>query len=508
MAEEGELRRQQEAMKAAEEQLDGQASQQPPMPQGVASTDPQSNGHAHANAPSDPPDTADSATEAAVAEAAAAVAQATPALAASPAASQVATPAATPAVTLAVEPASAAPASAAKAATAVPARVTAACATSTAERPSGVPGRCHAVSVGSQAFDTELDRASFDVLQTGDVLLYATSSLGARFNQAVQLSKWNHTSLVVRAATQAQFEQLQTLVPEDYAYSPASAVSRERLFVFEVVPRRGVTLFPLEARLARMVKRIKFLAVRPLNHEQSTSFTEAQFSALFDFMKSVQGRELETASRQMFRTLLLRGPCGSCCRNVCCFSLGNNADDWDEFFCSELVIAALQQLGVVQGPPRESQPAIGLISNEVLPTHFTSDSVGPSSLDSSLCPGYSYGKELLLMWPGSQSKSQLLEWKSLLRRWDRMRRLNTVAYATNFLGRVRARQKSRPSNKARRHRWLAETSEKLGQMADGVRNLFSRRTSRASRTPQTPQLHNPADCRNDGADAIPSRQNA
>ncbi len=112
-----------------------------------------------------------------------------------------------------------------------------------------------------------------DGLGTGDVLIYRTRDLGARFNSCVLRSRWSHVGLVVKMPREAAAPMYQ----KDYAASMSTG-GREELHVFEACPRRGVALFPLEPRLARTIGSIKWLAVRKLTYGRPTFMSSAKTS--------------------------------------------------------------------------------------------------------------------------------------------------------------------------------------------------------------------------------------
>ena len=216
---------------------------------------------------------------------------------------------------------------------------------------------------------------TLSTLSTGDVLLYRTNDLGATFNSCMQRSFWSHVGLVVRGNP----EVLRMLFPTDYMDVDHA---NDALCVFEAVPRRGVSLFPLKDRLARTIKTTRILAVR---RRTGAPITSEQMAKLEAFMREVRGRKLEMASRDMVRAL-------------CCGLQRSEHENWDEFFCSELVAEALQQLGVLQ----EEQ----LNSNDVLPRNFDSNH---SLLATKCLAGNSYADEERLIGPGKSEVVQALK---------------------------------------------------------------------------------------------------
>ena len=119
-----------------------------------------------------------------------------------------------------------------------------------------------------------------DRLQTGDVLLLRTRDAGATFNSIATMSTWSHAAVVIRVEDPSSV--LWSLVARDYATSPSSTPARGQLLLFEAVPRRGVSLFPLEARLARTHRHIRRLGVR---RRQGPPLNDAQRGLLESFIQ-------------------------------------------------------------------------------------------------------------------------------------------------------------------------------------------------------------------------------
>ena len=200
-------------------------------------------------------------------------------------------------------------------------------------------------------------------LQTGDVLLYRTNDLGATFNACAQNSPWSHVALVVRG----QPDVMTRMYADDY--SGGYLGLEPGLALLEAVPRRGVSLFPLLPRLARIINAIHVVAVRRRTGPAVSSQHQA---GLTSFIDKTRGRKLEVMSSEMLRAWL---PC-----------VTNSAEGWSAFFCSELVAEGLQQVGVLR--------EVGVNSNNLLPSSFASSSAAqPHSLDGLCLPGHGYGAE-------------------------------------------------------------------------------------------------------------------
>ena len=111
---------------------------------------------------------------------------------------------------------------------------------------------------GLKCGTTKLADECFDGLATGDVLLYRGNGIGAACTSFLLRSKWTHAGVVVRLPR----DRVLKFYSADYTSVAASSAARESLHVLEAVPRRGVSLFPLEARLARTVAANRRVAVR------------------------------------------------------------------------------------------------------------------------------------------------------------------------------------------------------------------------------------------------------
>jgi len=225
---------------------------------------------------------------------------------------------------------------------------------------------------------------TLDSLNTGDVLIYRTKDLGAYFNMCVQHRPASHVGLVVRGHP----EVLAPLFPDDYRTEPLSEASGSKedrstasLCVFEAVPRRGVSLFPLKDRLARTASTISGLSVR---RRRGPDIAPKQQAQLEGFMREVRGRRLEVASTHMAKALF------------CGYRPNHKHEDWSRFFCSELVAEGLQQLEVL----RED----GLNSNDVLPRNFLTSA---ALLRSQVINGHSYGDEEHLIGEGSTHSREM-----------------------------------------------------------------------------------------------------
>ena len=167
--------------------------------------------------------------------------------------------------------------------------------------------------------------------------------------------------------------------------------------MLEAVPRRGVSLFPLESRLARTVESLTYVAVRRL---QGGKLRESKLHA---FIAEVLGRRLEVGTWAQVRALMIHF-------GTPCARRGGSHEDWSEFFCSELVAEALQQLGTLDERVN---------SNDFLPNSFSmacSADLRTSALmlDACVVKGCSYGPEEMLLLPRSPLQGALRKRKKEL----------------------------------------------------------------------------------------------
>lgn len=245
--------------------------------------------------------------------------------------------------------------------------------------------------------DTSSPTSIFATLDTGDVFLYRTNDIGATFNAWVQGSRYSHVSVVIRGDDTEEHQKLFTsLYPDDYKQY------RTTLALFEAVPKRGVTLFPLQARLTRTVDTIRHVSLRRhsgiIDQHHYTQF-------LTSFLPLVSGRPLETLTSDMSRALCLH----------LCGCQGNTQENWEKFYCSELVAESLQQLRIL----REG----GLNSNNLVPDSFavgrkasqcfTYEANDNTSITLS---GHSYGPQIEFLTKGNALFRALQEEKAEMKR--------------------------------------------------------------------------------------------
>ena len=186
-------------------------------------------------------------------------------------------------------------------------------------------------------------------LKTGDIVLFSgKGGISAGIKWAT-LSRWSHVGMVV-------------VLPEyDFVTVWESTTLSNLVDLDTQVPRKGVQLVPLSARINSYPGEI---AVRQLN---GATLDDGDVGKLMDLRRKLSGREYEQDTIELIKAAY-DGP------------LGRNAEDLSSLFCSELVAAAYQRLGLLgEGKP----------SNEYTPADF-SEQKKLKLLEGSL------GKELFL----------------------------------------------------------------------------------------------------------------
>jgi hypothetical protein len=254
-----------------------------------------------------------------------------------------------------------------------------------------------------------------DSLNTGDIILSRTPTWGATFNRVVTQSKWSHVALVIRVEDPTS--ELWQFVASDYADSPASTPARGQLLILEAASHRGVSLFPLEARLARTERHMRRMAVRRL---VGPPLDEVQLCFLVSFVKHSVGKGLETASMAMMQAAARKWVVWSA---LC----GPPKEDWTHFFCSELVAEALQQASIIR--------EIGLNSTDFLPSSFAGGKQHRAAiLEKSLCDGYSYTPLEQLLGRHGRFRQFLKARKKALRKWAELSEALVESHRSETVG--------------------------------------------------------------------------
>jgi hypothetical protein len=177
-------------------------------------------------------------------------------------------------------------------------------------------------------------------LDSGDVLLFGGDGLVCSTIKAVTRSRWSHVALVVRPHPAGP----------PLLWEATAAPELPDLVRHEIRP--GVNLFDLEQWVRHYAGRT---ALRRLH----VARTEAMRAALLAFFHEVHGRPFEQRRLQLFRSMY-DGPLGA-----------NREEDLSSLFCSELVAASYQRMGLLSPHPP---------SNEYTPRDFSSDRETPLPL--------------------------------------------------------------------------------------------------------------------------------
>mmetsp|Transcript_26466 Transcript_26466/g.41200 ORF Transcript_26466/g.41200 Transcript_26466/m.41200 type:complete len:354 (-) Transcript_26466:61-1122(-) len=154
-------------------------------------------------------------------------------------------------------------------------------------------------------------------LAPGDLLLLSNnqwSSVGVQF---VTWSQWDHVAMV------------------------SCLKGRPHALRFFEVTQEGVEIFALDDTLDFYLNHDSVIGVRRLK----VTRTPAMIDSLSQFMEETRGRPYKTDYFQLFRSLFQ----------------SNEEDDTTSLFCSQLIVAAYQQMGIVKNET---------LSNNFLPSHF------------------------------------------------------------------------------------------------------------------------------------------
>ena len=139
-------------------------------------------------------------------------------------------------------------------------------------------------------------------LQVGDAVLFRSSTMVSHGTKLATRSKWDHAAIVVKLP------------------------GKKTLSLFEAT-RDGVKIYPLSLRLEFYLETTK-LGVRKLH----TNRTKEMLKALEDFVEEVAGRPYKTNVMEIGRALL---------------GGSNTQDNLENIFCSQLVAAAYQRMGLL-----------------------------------------------------------------------------------------------------------------------------------------------------------------
>ncbi|WP_432452066.1 YiiX/YebB-like N1pC/P60 family cysteine hydrolase [Agarivorans sp. QJM3NY_29] len=172
-------------------------------------------------------------------------------------------------------------------------------------------------------------------LKTGDLVFFSSKGLGSSLIRVGTFSPWSHVGMVLQLANY-DFVTLWEAVP-----------SRDGFCLYAQRASKGVQVVALEERVAQHQGDV---AVRQLMGEE---LNQAALDNLMQLLEQLQGRRYE----QDFWQLTRAGWDGP---------WGGNSQDLSSLFCSELVAAAYQRLGLLD----ETKPA-----NEYTPADFSEDAL-------------------------------------------------------------------------------------------------------------------------------------
>lgn len=173
-------------------------------------------------------------------------------------------------------------------------------------------------------------------MKTGDILLFSGKSTPSESIKWVTLSRWSHVALVLQLP---QF---------DFPCLWEATTDVDIPCLETGLARGGVQLVPLEARLQAYDGDI---AYRSLLEVELDADSMERVSIL---RRELLGRAYESSKIELMGAAY-DGP------------FGEQAENLSELFCSELVAAAYQALGLVRSGPGEKP------SNEYVPADFSEE---------------------------------------------------------------------------------------------------------------------------------------
>lgn len=185
----------------------------------------------------------------------------------------------------------------------------------------------------------------FPDIDTGDLVLFSGKGGESTVVRILSNSRWSHIGMAVRVA-----ESDDVLLWE-------SAPSEDLAELAHIHAPGGVRLIPMRERLRHYVGHV---AVRHLHVHRHAEM----LSSLHAFREEIAGRPYEQDRWELFKAPY-DGPFG-----------GNSKEELSSVFCSELVAAAYQRMGLLPPDPP---------SNEYIPADFASEA-GLMLLEGSLGP--------------------------------------------------------------------------------------------------------------------------
>ena len=178
-------------------------------------------------------------------------------------------------------------------------------------------------------------------LDVGDVVLFGGQSSGCMRIKSWTGSRWSHAALIYRTHGVKQ-----PLLLESTSTSLVPDLITGKI-------QTGVTLVELEAWLRNYAT--GEIAIRRLKVDRTPKIRQR----LRVFFEKMHGRAYETSSWQMFQAVY-DGPFGA-----------SSGEDLSSLFCSELLAACYQRMGLLPFDPP---------SNEYVPADFSSDARKPLPL--------------------------------------------------------------------------------------------------------------------------------
>lgn len=189
-------------------------------------------------------------------------------------------------------------------------------------------------------------------LKTGDIMLFSGESIVSNSIKLFSRSKWSHLAMVYR------------IDDGDIAFCWESTSLGKVEDIETGKKTKGVQLVVLSDRIEQCLNDGYQLAIRQLNKP----ITKDMFSTLKEFRHEVKGTPYE----QDFIELVKSAHDGW---------LGDNEEDLSSLFCSELVAAAYQKMGLLGKQ---------LPSNEYVPKDFSTER------EISLLNKYKFGPEVAI----------------------------------------------------------------------------------------------------------------
>ena len=169
-------------------------------------------------------------------------------------------------------------------------------------------------------------------LQTGDIVLFSGKGSISDIIKRVTACKWSHVGMVLKSEDW------------DMALLWESTTLSNIADLESGVPRQGVQLVPLSARLASYDGEVSIRAL-------TTPLISSQRETLKAFRKEMTGRAYEEDKLELARSAYDGWG-------------GGNREDLSSLFCSELVAEAFQRIGLLS----EAIP-----SNEYTPKDFSTE---------------------------------------------------------------------------------------------------------------------------------------